>query len=354
MNTQVIRLFYLSKPSYGGWVTYTVHLMKALREVGVTPLLHKITARSESNGRDFGYGEQYRNVSLEDALKSQIETPIILVATDKNFAHEAAELISNKGAWAVIHDPTELKHDHVYEHLDQEKCIVIRESMKKYIEDAHFIPHPFVRYCVKSDGVLTEKHREKWRKEQRKHRGITISRLDFDKHSDIIFKANELVAPEHRVEIRGCETRIYTHNKLAPNFDAFRQDSDRADHEKMRFDKVWGSAQELCMTADFMVDMSAIKGDGGGTQYTFLEAIDAGTVCVLNREWTKVTAQGQGCMVENENCLAVSNAEELAKLLQSNEKHEEIAAKATELLKTHDPQVIGNRYKELFFPVSTP
>jgi hypothetical protein len=31
--------------------------------------------------------------------------------------------------------------------------------------------------------------------------------------------------------------------------------------------------------------MSTISGDGGGTQYTFLEAIDAGTALMLNEGW---------------------------------------------------------------------
>ena len=31
--------------------------------------------------------------------------------------------------------------------------------------------------------------------------------------------------------------------------------------------------------------MSTISGDGGGTQYTFLEAADAGTGLLLNADW---------------------------------------------------------------------
>jgi hypothetical protein len=33
--------------------------------------------------------------------------------------------------------------------------------------------------------------------------------------------------------------------------------------------------------------MSVIKNDGSGSQYTFLEAWDAGSGLVLNNKWTK-------------------------------------------------------------------
>ena len=34
--------------------------------------------------------------------------------------------------------------------------------------------------------------------------------------------------------------------------------------------------------AKYMIDMSIIKGDGGGTQYTFLEAFNQDTVLILH------------------------------------------------------------------------
>ena len=34
-----------------------------------------------------------------------------------------------------------------------------------------------------------------------------------------------------------------------------------------------------------MIDMSIIKGDGGGTQYTFLEAIYHDCILVLHLDW---------------------------------------------------------------------
>jgi hypothetical protein len=60
-----------------------------------------------------------------------------------------------------------------------------------------------------------------------------------------------------------------------------------------------------------MVDMSIIKGDGGGTQYTFLEAIYQDCVLVLHDEWTNKGS----LFVSGVNCIVVSNEEELAKVM---------------------------------------
>ena len=63
-----------------------------------------------------------------------------------------------------------------------------------------------------------------------------------------------------------------------------------------------------------MVDMTWIKNDGNGTQYTFLEAIHSDCAIVLNRKWLEI----EGDFKEGYNCYAVSNAEELKELLDGN------------------------------------
>ena len=60
-----------------------------------------------------------------------------------------------------------------------------------------------------------------------------------------------------------------------------------------------------------MIDLSTIKDDGGGTQYTFLEAIYNDCILILNREWID---KGD-LFVENENCLAVKDEYELRDIL---------------------------------------
>ena len=73
----------MAKPSYGGWVSFTVHLAK---KYGCS--LYKIGKRTEKlkNGnlrkRKFGYGVEYTNISIEDAKKLD---NILITAIDKKY-----------------------------------------------------------------------------------------------------------------------------------------------------------------------------------------------------------------------------------------------------------------------------
>ena len=87
-----------------------------------------------------------------------------------------------------------------------------------------------------------------------------------------------------------------------------------------------------------MVDMTAIHKDGGGSQYTFLEAWDTGTVCVLNKAWDV-----GGVMEESKTCLYVSDAQELSEKLQT-EPDPQIIQNGYEALKDYDGVRIGKLY----------
>ena len=63
----------------------------------------------------------------------------------------------------------------------------------------------------------------------------------------------------------------------------------------------------------FNVDMTIIRGDGGGTQYTWLEAWSAGCIPIINIEWL---LEEPDDMIPGYNCIAVAGAEELAEILQ--------------------------------------
>ena len=43
--------------------------------------------------------------------------------------------------------------------------------------------------------------------------------------------------------------------------------------------------KDILLGCKFVIDLSLIKNDGGGTQYTFLEAIYNDCVLVLHNDW---------------------------------------------------------------------
>jgi hypothetical protein len=138
--------------------------------------------------------------------------------------------------------------------------------MLKHLPEARLMPHPYLRSRPERD-VRTN--------------AVAFSRIDFDKHTDIIAEANELLDPSLRCHIYGAINSMYDFHKLAkshPNWKRMYRSAPTAD-------ALWPGAV-LSSRARFAVDMSAIAGDGGGTQYTFLEAMDGGATLVLNSAWT--------------------------------------------------------------------
>ena len=315
-TSKELSLVYLAKPIYGGWVTFTVHLIKKFNY-----RLYKVGKRTEKKLRPYGYNIDYQNVCLEDLLKLP---NLFITAIDKHYWNILPHLPPT--TQIVIHDPTELKTSKSNPNplvqdnqlLTQFKVYTIRETVQRYLLDNFQIPstfkvHPFYQY--------------ECNKEPYECQAVTISRIDFDKNTDLILRANQLIKdPKKRVHIFGAENRIYVHHKLG--------ELDFYNYWKGKFDKSYPLTHEnkdILQNTKYVVDMSIIKNDGGGTQYTFLEAIYQGCVLILHREWIK-----QGTLFkEGVNCLAADSSEELAKLLSDERDITSLIHESQKLLKPH-------------------
>jgi len=261
-NPKRIILAYLAKPKYGGWATYTSHLYKGLQAAGFEPILVKQGNRTETKMREYGRKIRYQNISKHDLLNLSKQHPILIVAVDKHYYQTATELIK-AGASITIHDPTELKEP-IKTLVMAHKTIVIRKTMLNHLPDATYIQHP---YQVRQLTANTNKKP-----------AVALSRIDFDKHTDIIIEANtQLQTP---IEIYGFMNTVYAHfklNTIAPNW---------KDNYYGAFpaDDLW-AATKIANNYERVIDMSIIKKDGGGTQYTFLEAANANTHLILHEQW---------------------------------------------------------------------
>jgi glycosyltransferase involved in cell wall biosynthesis len=179
------------------------------------------------------------------------------------------------------------------------------------------MPHPFYSYELpKCKGLGYE--------------CVSISRIDFDKNTDIILKCNKILKdPKKHIYLFGAENRLYVHHKLKLlNF---------SDYWKGKFPKNLSPTYEDCSIlkdAKYMIDMSIIKGDGGGTQYTFLEAIHQDTVLILHNKWIDAGTTFKS----GYNCIGVSSGEELAEVIEkglSEEKYNEILINSKKILEKH-------------------
>lgn len=315
-QTEELSLVYLAKPIYGGWVTFTTHLVKKFNY-----RLYKVGKRTEKKVRSFGYGVDYQNVSLDDLLTLP---NLLITAVDKHYWSIIPHLPADTRI--VIHDPTELKLSQTKPNpLVQNECMLskfriytIRETVQSYLQDkfqlsSQFKLHPFYAYPTPLPGS--------------NFHAVSISRVDFDKNTDLILKANNLISnPKQRIQIFGAENRLYVHHKLGElNFYQYWKGKFSKDYPLLFENK------DILKDTRFVVDMSTIKHDGGGSQYTFLEAIYQGCVLILHRDWVN-----QGSIFqEGVNCLAAETPEELSNILTNSTNLEAIVSQSRKLLEPH-------------------
>jgi hypothetical protein len=318
-------LLYLAKPVYGGWVTFTAHLSHKYK----IPI-YKICTRNETSKRDYGYECQYQNIDVGKVIQLK---NILITAIDKHY-YEYLHLFP-ENTKIIIHDPTECKPNKKNPNplvqttdknsnilLNHFKVITIRESVQEYLMTQFsvkslFMPHPFFSYKIpKIEGLG--------------YKCVSIARIDFDKHTDILLKANQLLENKSdHIYLFGAENRLYVHHKL--------KELNIEEYWKGKFPKNLSPTFNDCSIlkdAKYMIDMSIIKGDGGGTQYTFLEAIHQDTVLILHSDWIdKGTLFKSGV-----NCIGVSTAEELAEFIKndlSSSKYSEILMNSKKILENH-------------------
>lgn len=324
-----VDLLYLSDNPYGGWMTYTRHLHDALMMLGVEVAIIKFRERSSNTVRNLGYGLQYHTYSAEDYAKhlaSSRQQVALITATQKNYAERANYLAgSSKRAFVVIHDHNELKH--YGPRVLGKRTVVIRPVGKKLVPGATFIPHPYIPYFT--DIPAKTKH------------AISVSRIDHDKNTHLLLLANRKLPKKLAINIRGFENRIYTRFTIMPKFPEWKQSVAHFPREKL-------AAVQLLAPYRFMVDMSTIKGDGGGSQYTFLEAADAGCCIILNAKWILNARTDE--MHPGDNCLVVSDEHALANAMRTYDMTgvNNVARGARALLAKHEPKKIARQYIKFF------
>jgi hypothetical protein len=299
--------------NYGGCVTFTAHLLHLLRKKRVLLLTKKL---QENTNGDFGYGIQYQNISTK--VFDAIENPFI---TDmyKNF--QLLQKLKRNDITIVIHDPGEISKQ-TEPCLKYWNIICIRKSFQEYLKNKYdvnpkFLHHPFYPYPTiqqrnarntdnDDDDMIT------------KTEAVSISRVDYGKHIDIITDANKLITSSKNdnnnnnkpIKIYGPFNPNYIHHRLGKEI--FKQ------YYYGTFEKSFAAISKILSKAKFMVDLSIIRHDGGGTQYTFLEAIHNNTALIMNRKWIEEVDPKYRDFKEGYNCYAVSNGQELAEIINNS------------------------------------
>jgi glycosyltransferase involved in cell wall biosynthesis len=288
-GTQDQKLLYLHKYLDGGARTFTIHLMHKLSQ----SVVYRVRNRTEPKLHDFGYGLSYKNISDKDA--SKMDNSVIVIFKE-NFLHVLESL---KNPTLVIHGEVDISKKSI-PCIKDLKIITIRKTLQKYLKEEYGLDSifkflPFHPYPIILNLDLERKG------------AVSISRISFEKNIDMIVKANKLL--DNPVKIYGRGRRLYVHF-------TFRQ------------------LTNILSRAKYVVDLSVYKNDGGGMNYTFLEAIHNRCALILHRKWLEF--EPEYCdFKEGYNCYAVDSPKELAELINCDTDTTQVVSNAHKLLQRH-------------------
>lgn len=335
--SNTINIIHMAPWPLGGSTSYVVNLAKTFEVAGVAYRILRPAARTESKLRQMGeFGVYYQNMSWDD-LHRQDGVPLLASApTDVDDAERVHTLVMEGEGKFVFHDPNEFG---IYPHWKLDgalhNTICIREVGLEHVKSGYFIPHPYVRVAVNSDVT-------------RNRMALSIARTSAVKNSHWILEANDRLPEQRRVVLYGEVNRMWW------NFNVRKKWPDRPIPETAKFPRTYGTAVKLCTQYHLMVDLTIFKNDGGGTQYSFLEAMDGGAVPVMTKDWCSYPgpARNFGFQVEN--------AEELYELLASYGKgaprghnkqvtaaHEYRQANYAYIAREHNPVSVAKQYCEV-------
>lgn len=322
-------IFLVPGKQRGGCTSYLVHLVLALQRVGYETNIYRLGKKTLPRQSDIGYGLKAQVLSLEDLLEEVDGAPSVVVYSFwKHYGEEVKRLLK-AGAKIIVHDPAEFYADAIwFFKRNKIRPLVIRKTnaatlFKQGIR-ARFAPHPYVPFDTKGLKKVP-------------YRAVSVTRLDFRKHTEMIVRANKRLKTEWQIQMYGECNRRFTYFTLDEAYPGWKENYHGS------YPMEHGVAVKLLYGAKFAVDLTRIAKDGGGTQYAFFEAWNAGVPLIVNRSWLLPGSP----MKEGHNVLAVSSAKELYDIINGKSKYPEIVENGFDLMTEYNPKDMGARFLDL-------
>ena len=327
-----IAIFYMIKGANSvenGGGSYTAHLCRSFAQMGYEVDLLRITGRT-GDREPFTQGVMSSNISMADASKLTESMPCFIAYSQfKWFTKETTDLL-RRGVGIVFHATAELYPELLYLlRLYHSPVVVIRPAVCQILKEedikSTFIHHPYI--CSRDGGKRPEKS---------KYRAVSVNRIDYAKHTQVAIEANRMVEAHQRVKIFSHIERMYAYHILDREYPGWKED----------YCGVFAEVMPILRDADICVDLTYWKGYGGGSQYTFLEAWDAGTALVVHTRWT---GDNSGEVAHGKTALEITTADDLSRLLIADDPlTERVISGGKEALKLHTPEVVIPLYEEVF------
>jgi len=273
----------------GGIKSFSIHLQRLLEmhyDCNVT--MYMVKPRTEGKRRTISGNFQYMNVSADDAVAIATRLPSLIVYFANYKKSDNAEYcrkLLEIGTPLIIHDTRGLNG--VDEKFLDTNLVVLSKAAQTQLPKAVLLYHPYVGY----DFVR-----------EIQNNAVCMTRIDREKHTDIILEANNLLDSNNKIALCGMIDRMYEYRYLQAKYPYWK------DYYIGTPEKLEMTAQDIVSKNRFAIDMSTLKNDGGRTQYSFLEAMNVGATLVINNEWLKYP----GDMKHGFNCVGVGSPQELA------------------------------------------
>ncbi len=353
----------------GGWRSFIVHLYYSLYQytmLGLYPVVVVIKKKTKKGNikkvkNTFGYDVPCIGLTMEQLA----EKKHVLIAC---ITHSMDKLPLFKNHSIVIHDPVEIPKFKLYHQiLQQMNVIVIRQTMeinlKKIGIKSTFLKHPFYRFplvtakktaVINTGRVCSRKRTEMIMKanvllnKETGHAGvIEIHSSDDvprggecyvrdwapkDSRNDRLIqypdrKPGDLIKVRYKDGVTGSRfqyedeedglTKTFDNREGNFNYNETQKQYNVA--YKGGFDMTFEATAKVYSRAHAVVDLSRFNGDGGGTQYTFLEAAHCGCLLILHDDWLK--PEYPSPYKNGLNCLTVKSEKDLAALVLAFEEH---------------------------------
>lgn len=347
-----VNLFYLSPHKNligGGTSTYPYHILESFKRLGYD--VHMYVSTGSVTSGNFksldAVGIDYSCLSPEEILfkcESNSSMNFIIASHWGNSSESLRALILSmiqRNVVIIFHAPWELSTQlipHIEEHSTKVTCVGKQLTNHKRLANvnSHYVPHMYIRYSGNiSDELLSN--------------SVCASRIDAVNHIDVILQANKQLSDDYSIHLYGSVTNSYFRDLMKLEYDIdFDSKAQTYVDALKEYQGIFDPRNAVNVLSKYVyaVDLTdnSRSGDGGRTQYAFLEAFDAEIPLVINHNWINEDDE-----LNSSVCIPVSNSDELVDIINTDpEEYESNIDAGLELLDKHSPEVVIPKLVDLF------
>lgn len=311
--------------NFGGWPSTARHLAIGLQEQGAEVGVY---VPADAKELPLGGWRDILSFQGKEFLSGADAVILLILPTESAFLQELNGILKPGARRCIIlHDPTDWRRRNALKFLKHfapsllcffgARCCLTWQEEAGIGARAVIIPHPYQR----QGGQAGEGERT---------RLISTARVDFDKNTHWLTQANEGI----EIWTGYADWRYEYQHWGKPGIKSYSYYKGKFGFSDEEIAAVYSGALAL-------VDLSVIKGDGGRTQYTFLEAMDFGLDLILHQSW------GSGEIAPLIHYWPVGSVDELRATCQAVRSTGNVHQQShAEILHRHEAHAVSKRLLE--------